>query len=118
VGDPDVRDSRLSRGEAAQCCERFYDVLFHGHLHSDHQGDIPMTHPTGDAPAAAVSDNDVWINVPYISGQIDPQFYHCVVSTRSPFGAGGPVELEARFNLSAYVRHEIAQALKAHGEIK
>ncbi len=69
-----------------------------------------MTTPsTGDARA-----EDVWINVPYWNGQIDPRFYHAVVSTRSPFGAGGPVELEARFNLSAYVRHEIAEAIEAY----
>jgi hypothetical protein len=61
-----------------------------------------------------MSDQDVWIEVTS-AGQGMAAFCS-VAAIHYPYGMSGPSEVRVRFNLSAYVRHEIAKALNQNSE--
>lgn len=55
--------------------------------------------------------DDVWIDVvspSFASGETG-QFF-AIATLHHPYGMHGPAEARVRFNLSGYIRHEIAKA--------
>ena len=60
------------------------------------------------------TEDDVWIDVVspnYARGETGQFFGRATLSM--PFGPNGPSEARVSFNLSGYIRHEIAKAMGA-----
>ena len=54
---------------------------------------------------------DVWITV-NSSGEAPAKYYANTSNVVLPYGPSGPAVLEVKFNLTAYVRDVIAEAVK------
>lgn len=56
-----------------------------------------------------MSEQDIWIDVQTQSDRIDRKFYG-LASVSHPYGLSGQAQMVVKFNLSAYVKHLIAEA--------
>lgn len=56
---------------------------------------------------------DVWIDVTLQSAAMPSKYFGLIATAHAPFGAMGPVTPMVRFNLTAYVRDMIAEAMEA-----